>query len=57
MTEMLKLTTRKGKSFYLHYLLNYPFAVFKIIRLIQKNRIDLVHSNTVIIYMVFLLLH
>jgi glycosyltransferase involved in cell wall biosynthesis len=45
--EMLKLTTRKGKTFYLRYMWNYPFTVRKIARLIREQNIDLVHTNTV----------
>lgn len=47
MQEMLKLTTRKGKIFYLSYLINYPFAVRKIARWIREKNIDLIHTNTV----------
>jgi glycosyltransferase involved in cell wall biosynthesis len=47
MSEMLKLTTRKGKIFYLRYLLNYPFAVRKIAQCIRERNIDLVHTNSV----------
>ncbi len=47
MKEMLKLTTRKGKTFYLRYLINYPFAVRKIARWIRERKIDLVHTNSV----------
>ncbi|HLL77124.1 MAG TPA: glycosyltransferase family 4 protein [Pyrinomonadaceae bacterium] len=44
--EMMKLTTRKGKLYYLRYLYNYPKAVGKILRIIRGERIDVVHSNT-----------
>src|SRR6185312_15358953 len=46
MNEMVKLTTRKGKIFYLRYLLNYPFAVRKIAGWIRERNIDLVHTNS-----------
>jgi glycosyltransferase involved in cell wall biosynthesis len=45
-SEMLKLTTQNGSIHYLRYLLNYPFAVRCILRLIRSERIDLVHTNT-----------
>lgn len=47
MKEMLKLTTRKGKIFYLRYLMNYPGAIRKIARFIRERNIDLVHTNSV----------
>lgn len=45
--EMLKLTTRKGKGYYLRYLLNYPRAVYKIRSLIRRHDISLVHTNSI----------
>jgi glycosyltransferase involved in cell wall biosynthesis len=47
MKEMLKLTTRKGKTFYIKYSWNYLFTVRKIIRCINDWNIDLIHTNTV----------
>ncbi|MGH7771208.1 MAG: glycosyltransferase family 4 protein, partial [Candidatus Binatia bacterium] len=44
--EMLKLTTRRGKLYFLRYILNYPRAAWKILRIIRRERIDLVHTNT-----------
>jgi len=46
LSEMLKLTTRKGKTYFLRYLLNYPKAVREIYKIIQGNNIKLVHTNT-----------
>lgn len=46
MSEMLKLTTRKGSLYYLRFLANYPAAVARLVRLIHRERIDLVHTNT-----------
>ncbi len=43
--EMIKLTTRKGYSYWLRYLANYPKAVWKICGLIKRERIDVVHTN------------
>jgi glycosyltransferase involved in cell wall biosynthesis len=44
---MLKLTTRRGYLYYLRYLLNYPFAVLRLARLVRRLRIDVVHTNTI----------
>jgi glycosyltransferase involved in cell wall biosynthesis len=44
--EMIKLTTRKGYSYWLRYLANYPKAVWKIRSLIKRERVDLIHTNT-----------
>ena len=43
---MLKLTTRKGRLYHLRYIANYPAAVARLVRLIRRERIDLVHTNT-----------
>src|SRR5437764_5874684 len=45
-SEMLKLTTQKGSIHYLRSLVNYPLAVWRILRLIRREHIDLVHTNT-----------
>src|SRR5262249_53389138 len=39
--EMRKLTTRRGKFYLLAYALNYPRAVWKLVRVIRGLRIDL----------------
>jgi len=44
--EMLKLTTRGGASYVLRYCLNYPRAVTKLAGIIRRERIDLVHTNS-----------
>ncbi len=46
LSEMLKLTTRKGSIHHLRFLVNYPLAVRRILRLIRSERIDLIHTNT-----------
>jgi glycosyltransferase involved in cell wall biosynthesis len=46
MSGMLKLTTRKGLLYHLRYLANYPAAVAQLVRLIRRERIDLVYTNT-----------
>ena len=46
MGGMLKLTTRKGPLYHLRFLANYPAAVAHLVRLIRRERIDLVHTNT-----------
>jgi glycosyltransferase involved in cell wall biosynthesis len=45
-SEMLKLTTQKGSIHYLRFLVNYPLAVWRILRLIRREQIDLIHTNT-----------
>ena len=44
--DMLKLTTRRGRAYMLRYLVNYPRAVLRIVNLIRRERVDLVHTNT-----------
>ena len=44
--EMMKLTSRKNVFYPLFYLVNYPWAVFRIAAWIRKNGIALVHTNT-----------
>ena len=44
--QMIKLTTRKGTFYWLRYFANYPKAVWKIRGLIKRERVDLVHTNT-----------
>ena len=43
---MLKLTTRKGPLYHLRYLANYPVTVARLVRLIRREQIELVHTNT-----------
>ena len=44
---MRKLTSRRGSLFVLQYLLNYFPAVFWIAAFIHREKIDLVHTNTI----------
>lgn len=44
--SMLKLTTRRGRLYHLRFLANYPAAVARLVRLIRREQIDLVHTNT-----------
>jgi len=44
--SMIRLTTTRGKGYYLRYLLQYPYAVWRLARIIRRERIDLVHTNT-----------
>lgn len=46
LSEMMKLTSRKSLFYKLAYLLLYPVAIFKMVRIIQTEKIDLVHTNT-----------
>jgi glycosyltransferase involved in cell wall biosynthesis len=43
---MHRLSTRLGLAHHLRYVLGYPLAVWRLRRLIRRERIDLVHTNT-----------
>jgi glycosyltransferase involved in cell wall biosynthesis len=43
---MLRLSTQLGLAYCLRYVASYPLAVWRITRLIRRERIDLVHTNT-----------
>lgn len=43
---MLPLTTRRGPLYLARYLFNYPLAVWRIARLIRRQKVDLVHTNS-----------
>lgn len=43
---MLRLTTTRGPGYHVRYLLAYPRAVLRLIRIIRRERIDLVHTNS-----------
>jgi glycosyltransferase involved in cell wall biosynthesis len=45
--ELLKLTSRKGRGYLARFALNYPRAVWRLTRLILRERIALVHTNTI----------
>lgn len=44
--SMRKLTSRKGLSYFVPYLVGYPLCVLQIARLARKEGIDLIHTNT-----------
>lgn len=46
MPRMLKVTTRKGRLYHLRFIVNYPWAVAKLVRIMRREQIDLVHTNT-----------
>ncbi|HYC89650.1 MAG TPA: glycosyltransferase family 4 protein [Thermoanaerobaculia bacterium] len=43
---MHRLSTRLGAAHYVRYALGYPLAVWRLARLIRREAIDLVHTNT-----------
>lgn len=45
--RMMKLTSRKGYGFLAGFALNYPVAVAALARLVKRERVDLVHTNTI----------
>jgi glycosyltransferase involved in cell wall biosynthesis len=44
---LLKLTSRRGRAFLARFALNYPWAVWRLVRLIRRERVALVHTNTI----------
>jgi glycosyltransferase involved in cell wall biosynthesis len=44
---MKKLTTRRGRLYFAHYALTYPAGVAEIARLIRREAVDIVHTNTI----------
>jgi len=47
LSSMRKLTSRKGIGYLFLYLIGYLPAVLRLVRLIRRERINLVHSNTI----------
>lgn len=47
MPVMLKLTSRRGASFLLRFAANYPRAVRALASLIRRERVSIVHTNTI----------
>jgi glycosyltransferase involved in cell wall biosynthesis len=45
--RMRKLTTRRGRAFFLSFVCNYPFAIWRLARLVSARHVDLVHTNTI----------
>jgi glycosyltransferase involved in cell wall biosynthesis len=44
---MMKLTSRRGWLYLVGYVLNFPRALWALRQLIRRERIDLIHSNTI----------
>ena len=47
MPALLKLTSRRGWLYLAGFALNYPRAVWQLVRLIRRERIAIVHTNTI----------
>ncbi len=45
--RMTKLTSRRGYGYLARFALNYPLAVGALARLVRRERVDLVHTNTI----------
>ena len=45
--QLLKLTSRRGRLFLARFAVNYPRAVWSLVRFIRRERIALVHTNTI----------
>jgi glycosyltransferase involved in cell wall biosynthesis len=44
-SSMLRLTTTRGRGYYVRYLAAYPLAVLQLARIIRQERIALIHTN------------
>ncbi len=47
MPVLLKLTSRRGAGFFLTFALNYPRAIAALVRLIRRDGVSIVHTNTI----------
>lgn len=47
MPVLLKLTSRRGPGFLLTFALNYPRAIAALVRLIRREGVSIVHTNTI----------
>jgi len=47
MPMLLKLTSRRGIGFLFRFALNYPRAIRALVRLIRRDRVSIVHTNTI----------
>jgi glycosyltransferase involved in cell wall biosynthesis len=47
MPVLLKLTSRRGTGFLLRFAVNYPRAIRQLVRLIRRERVAIVHTNTI----------
>ncbi len=45
--ELLKLTSRRGRGFLVWFALNYPRAIWRLVQIIKRERIAIVHTNTI----------
>lgn len=47
MPVLMKLTSRRGAGFLVRFALNYPRAIAALVRLIRREHVTLVHTNTI----------
>lgn len=47
MPVLMKLTSRRGAGFLVRFALNYPRAIAALVRLIRREQVSLVHTNTI----------
>ena len=47
MPVLLKLTSRRGAGFLVSFALNYPRAIAALVRLIRREHVSIVHTNTI----------
>lgn len=47
MPVLLKLTSRRGAGYLLSFAANYPRAIAALVRLIRRERVSIVHTNTI----------
>jgi glycosyltransferase involved in cell wall biosynthesis len=47
MPALLKLTSRRGIGFLFRFAVNYPRAIRALVRLIRRDRVSIVHTNTI----------
>lgn len=47
MPELLKLTSRRGAGYLVKFALNYPRAITSLAKLIRRERVSIVHTNTI----------
>lgn len=47
MPALMKLTSRRGTGFLWRFALNYPRAILELVRLIRREQINIVHTNTI----------
>jgi len=47
MPVLMKLTSRRGPGFFATFMLNYPRAIAALVRLIRREHVSIVHTNTI----------